>query len=514
MANNRSTSAVVAYAALTITMGSLVSTLSFAEMDKSISGAPDSIGKNAFLSALIKNHPLFVKEDLNNSIAIQNTAASNAGQEWNLELGSQHASQETLNAQSGPDEIEQNKVTASVGRQIWASGGFLSFNAAATQGDFTNVPCEPNPDPAAGPDIACIAQSANESVESELSVTYSQPLLRNFKGRQSRSATDVSKIMELSTDLQVAEAKEQFLLTMSNEYVDWASLAAQKQINQERLNLARDQRREMEKRYRKNLVEKVDLMRLQDSERNAKQQLLLISSQFKAKAARLAVLSKNSAIRQMSADFDFYNFPKLPALGDLSVPLKTNSRNVRLLDQNIKQLQRQLITIKDGVSPELSLDLRAGLKSETQDYDAGEIDDDGQDYSVGLNFKKALGNHGAKAELQKLSYEIDKLKFEKEQVQLDLEANLNDLYIQLDDMRSILDLNTKLISSARAKTKEELKLYRQGRSDLTNVIASRDQTQGARLVYAQNALSFHKLYLQFQALNDTLLSEVQNFNKN
>ena len=63
------------------------------------------------------------------------------------------------------------------------------------------------------------------------------------------------------------------------------------------------------------------------------------------------------------------------------------------------------------------------------------------------------------------------------------------------------------IESAKEKTKEELKLYDMGRSQLTFVIQSRDNEQNAKLTYAQNATNYHKLILNFSALTDTLLFE-------
>jgi outer membrane protein TolC len=69
----------------------------------------------------------------------------------------------------------------------------------------------------------------------------------------------------------------------------------------------------------------------------------------------------------------------------------------------------------------------------------------------------------------------------------------------------VLKLNQEQIESARQKTEEELKLYNQGRGDLTFVIQSRDNEENAKLTYAQNSIFYHKLILQYHALLDELL---------
>jgi hypothetical protein len=79
------------------------------------------------------------------------------------------------------------------------------------------------------------------------------------------------------------------------------------------------------------------------------------------------------------------------------------------------------------------------------------------------------------------------------------------LLIQLEDLEKVLDLNQKQIESAQEKTKEEIKLYNQGRSQLTFVIQSEDNEEAAWLTYAGNAYLYHSLILQYYALLDELL---------
>ncbi|MDH4032517.1 MAG: hypothetical protein OEV80_01815, partial [candidate division Zixibacteria bacterium] len=68
----------------------------------------------------------------------------------------------------------------------------------------------------------------------------------------------------------------------------------------------------------------------------------------------------------------------------------------------------------------------------------------------------------------------------------------------------VLKLNQEQILSARTKTDQEQKLYDQGRGQLTFVIQSRDSEQAAQLIFAANALTYHKLLLQYRALTDQL----------
>lgn len=243
----------------------------------------------------------------------------------------------------------------------------------------------------------------------------------------------------------------------------------------------------------------------------AEQQFLLSQSRFEAKTESLAHLSALPELLDKRPDFSLYDFPELPPLEQLVSESKKNTRNIRLLDLQQAQLQRQSESLKDETRPELNLDMRAAYKSESQDGLApgSPSSDQGKDYSVGLNFKKQLGVDSSKSELRKIEYQLDQVGLDKKYAQMQMEANIRNLYIQLQKMRKILSLNEDLVKAAQQTTEEENRVYLQGRSDLTKVISSRDQTQNAKLQYAQNAINYHKLYLQLNSLTDKLLKESQ-----
>ena len=54
-------------------------------------------------------------------------------------------------------------------------------------------------------------------------------------------------------------------------------------------------------------------------------------------------------------------------------------------------------------------------------------------------------------------------------------------------------------------TNKEVKMYNQGRSQMTFVIQSRDNEQNAKLTFVKNAVLYHKLILQYRATLDEIL---------
>ncbi|MCK4795869.1 MAG: TolC family protein, partial [Spirochaetes bacterium] len=133
---------------------------------------------------------------------------------------------------------------------------------------------------------------------------------------------------------------------------------------------------------------------------------------------------------------------------------------------------------------------------------------DNPSFTIGLNFKYPLGSKTSKADVKKTEKEILQLHSEKQNILLDLASSIKSLAIQIKEMEKILELNKSQIESAMERTSEELKVYRQGRGDMTFVIQSQDNEANARLTYLNNSVNYHKLVLQYKSILDQLLKSV------
>jgi SMC interacting uncharacterized protein involved in chromosome segregation len=127
------------------------------------------------------------------------------------------------------------------------------------------------------------------------------------------------------------------------------------------------------------------------------------------------------------------------------------------------------------------------------------------DMTVSLLFSTPLEKRTINGQIDKLDVEIKRIEEDMKSVETNLLSVMVNLLIQIVELEKVLELNQEQIKSAIEKTAEEIKLYNQGRSQLTFVIQSRDNEENAKLLYAQNASLYHTLLLQYQALLDELL---------
>ncbi len=348
-----------------------------------------------------------------------------------------------------------------------------------------------------------LPSGTSEAYTHVVGLSYTQPLLQNLGGKLDRLKYELSDYTVSFTEVQVLENQEAFILDLAMSFLGWVQIHEEIKIAEERYNLAKEQLEQVQKRHSANLVDKVDVLRGQDALRTAEQGLLQLNSLWRAKQAELAVITQTAELYKKSPVFDLYKLEELPGIEESVVGLKKQSRLLQTFDI----LKEQLVCSRDGLTeqkrPQLNLSFSGSLNGSDEEIGKS-LEISKPDASLLLEFSTPLGNRGIKASIEKVDLQIDKLQEEKRDIEITLEANLRNLLIRIVDMENILKLNQAQIESAGEKTSEELKMYNQGRGQLTFVIQSRDNEQNARLGYAGNAALYHTLLLQYHALIDEL----------
>jgi len=229
-----------------------------------------------------------------------------------------------------------------------------------------------------------------------------------------------------------------------------------------------------------------------------------LESQAKALQAELAELSQDQKIYNLRPEFDLYKVEELIPLENAVSQLRENSRILNSIRINLRKLEYARKGYEENIKPDLSLVAQFNTKRIDETFGKA-LEMDKPDALVGVQLSFPLDNLTSKSQVKTTNLQIAQLKKQLEEISLGLVSTLTNLHIQIVEMEKVLVLNQEQIESAREKTKEELKLYNQGRGSLTFVIQSRDSEQNAKLNYAQNALTYHKLLLQYHALMDQFL---------
>ncbi|MBN1211850.1 MAG: TolC family protein [candidate division Zixibacteria bacterium] len=466
-----------------------------------MSGTAQTITLDEFLQAVKTTHPLIGRESLTPEIEATNRARALSARNWSVSAEQSFVHTKPISTSPfSPTRVDEIGLRASFQRSLWSTGGRLSVGWQSNFSD-QNLPGISLPGDGGS---ATISTGLSRLYENSMSLNYTQPLLKNYGGKLDRLDYELTDYMVAAGRLQALENQEDFLLDLGNRFLDWVLLEEKKIIAEERLRLANDELDHTREKRKANLVDEVDVLRSEDAVRQARQNLVLLETQLKAKKAELAVLAGLSNLTDMTTDYDIYRQMELPSPAEAYELLKPQSRLLKTIDLQKQQLTRLRGGYTETSRPNLDLGLGVGLKGGDDDF-GNALELTKPDFTVLLSFTHQLGGNAAKADIARTDLQLRQLKLQYETVSLQLESTLHNRLVQLIELEKVLALNREQMESAAKKTAEELNLYEQGRGELTFVIQSQDNEQNARLIYAENAAGYHKLLLQYLALTDRLL---------
>lgn len=461
-----------------------------------------TITLDGFLELVQTNHPLFEKEALATQIKKQSRDAFLGGQDWRIASSPSFIHQKPIATNAFmPKSLEQLSAGASVEKAIWKTGGRLSMSWSS---DFTDQDIQD----IVIPGLVTIPAGPPKFYQNNILLVYTQPLFQNFRGELDRLGYEIGQYAVDMANVQAQENQEEFLLDMATRFIDWTLLTEQKIIAEERLNLTEQQLEQAERKRAANLVDEVDVLRSEDAVRIAEQGVVLLEAQWKAKQAELAVLSRSDAIYALDPEFNLYGRLDSLALQSAAERLRQQSRLLKLLALRRQQMERQQHGLQETIKPQLHLRAQLAARSGNSEFGSS-LGFDKSDAGISLQFSYPLGNRSAIAEAKRNRMQIQRHDLEVDEISLSLEAMLHNLILQVEGMDKVLTLNEKQIESAGKRTQEEIKLYNQGRGDLTFVIQSQDNEERARLTFAQNAATYQGLNLRLKALMDELIPSTE-----
>jgi len=453
---------------------------------------------DAFLASVKQNHPFFRQEGFNPEIERKAQEAFLGKEDW-VFSGQPYTQYEKT---ATTDPFMGSSVT-SFGAAAKLEKLFLHTGARFSLDWLYNYQMQKLPEEAKAFNIP------TNNFYQKLTARYSLPLLQNQNGTLDRLEYDLKGFDVNLSEIKILENKENFLLEASNKFIEWVIMNEQFNIASNELKLNEQQLAYTKRKFAANLVTKADVLGANDAVTNSRQTVQFLDGERKAIQAYLSVLTNSKKVLSSQPEYNLYELDRLQSADSLSSHLTANSRLLQVLFQQAKQLRRVNEGYQDSQKPQLYLNLSAGFQKNRTQF-SNTIVPNKPNASISLSFEVPLGNHTATANVEKSELQLLQLTEAINTTKIELDASLRQLVVQLQTMQSVLALNQEQINSAKARTLEERKLYRQGRGSLNFVLLSRTNEQNARFTYAQNAGKYHALLLQLKALTDHLLEEGNN----
>ena len=470
----------------------------------SISAAKgNTITLSAFVEQVRQKHPFFRGEALSKQVEQKRQEGFLGDKDWNLFAKPTYDNRDLpVRGFGSPDSVEAAQFEVGVERHIWKTGGRFKlaydyeFLDQTIQGATLSFPGT-NLINLAGPD---------EFFQNSVSVSYIQPILKNRGGNLDRLDYDLQGYTIKQADLQARENQEAFLLSLSTRFLNWVLLTEELKIAQRRRQLAEEELGQTQRKYNANMVEEVDVFRAKDAVIEATQGVKKTESSWEAVRADLAVQSCMPDLSTRNPEFDLYRRESLPDADKATDVLLRESRAIALLQARYEQLERERDGLLDLRKADLDLAVSGSLTDGAADSDNA-IGFDKPGATVALAYRYPLRNRAALAGVERATLELLQTNERLADLRLTLESGVRSLLAQIAALNPVLDLSNEQIQTAAHKTQGEVKLYEQGRNQLTFVIQSRDNEARAQLSHARNGAHYHELILQYRALMDELLSQ-------
>ncbi len=447
-----------------------------------------ALTKEEFIKRLQETHPFFKEQNLNAAIQQKNQRSYLGDTDWLLGLNASSLNshlEDSIESQNTTlESINQKSQGASVNRSFFSTGGDLTlgYQSTDTKTDLRNG-------------------ESSSLTKNEISIFYRQPLIRNFGGIVGRSDYDLAGYSVDITKLQSLEAKENFLLQQLFLFLDWALLEAEYKITNDRLNLIKKELAVTRRKYKASFSLKVDLITQETAESDLQLALLFKKSELADVREQLAALFQDkSFLNSETPEINIYSLD-FSVQENLENYLKKNSRVLKMIDYQKQQNQRKQKTYQNKKQIQLDLSLSAFQQDEKTDSTSGAA----SNYQIGLQFSLPLGNTQAKSQLVESSLQLQQLNYSYDSEFRNLLASLRGLEARFKILVDTLVLNTNQISLASQRTTEETRRYRLGHGSSALVLQAQDNEQSAKIGYAQIAVSYQKIALQYLALLDKLL---------
>ena len=482
---------------LTVTSGVLLGALSAGTVaaEEGVRRPVAEISMAAYFNTLREQHPIFQLAATRTQIEKEQRASYRGAEDWRLGADVGVSRFQAVQPGESPSQADQLALGIGVDRAIWQTGGRLALRWDNHQGQFDFPAWQ-----------AALFPLDDRAYAQAVSLSYVHPLLKNRGGSLDRSDYEAAEFVVEFTAVNAREQEEQFLLTAGLVFVDWALLTEQARILAQRIELSDRQIQRIRKKRAENLVDQVDLLRAEDSRRNSAQHLALTNARLNSQRNHLAELAGDSTLIRLSPDFDLYATQALPTDAAMRRFVSNDSRTAIAFALQQKELRRRELTAAEQTKGELSLILSVALKGGGESSDDS-LDLNREDASVGLRFSKPLGNRRARHQWQKAKLHLHEVALQRDRALRDMQSHAIAVLNELQSIHALLNLNRQQIDAAKQTTREEWRLYNQGRNDLATVILSQDREQLARFTYAQNAGRYQVLYLQLQSLLDALVLE-------
>jgi hypothetical protein len=347
------------------------------------------------------------------------------------------------------------------------------------------------------------------SYKNTLEIEYLQPLLNNTYVEQKKYSIIEQDFEKSIISLLIKEKQKQLYFQAAELFIYWLYLSEVREIIEERVDIAGDLYERVKQLYNSDLIDKIDIIRSEDSLRSA--ELLYSQSliQLAAVVKHLTLLTNLEISEETIPVFSIDEIPVVQVTDIFSI-IFNESTTTKIIDIKIKKIKEKIKYLEISKSLSSTMNIKGGISGKNPDF-LNSFTELRPDASVYLGFEVPLDNKYIDEEIKLIRIQIEELEENKKTYRLNLQARFDTIISYCESYKETFHFNKEFIQSAITKTREEIKIYNQGRGQLTFVLQSRDDEEKAKISYAENLYKARKSFLEYLFLFDNPLEKLNQY---
>ena len=398
-----------------------------------------------FIKSAIRNNPRYQISAREYLAALQKNKADHSIEDWNLIASGTYF--DSYPATSNPLTPKyQNVLGYSIGTEKYfvASGTGLKIEHGNTR---TRIEYPPE----FAPTLSSLGFSTEPYYISNLSVTITQPLLKNAFGTATRKGLEISDFALKLAEYKLQEDWEDFIRSLRDEYLNWQECHLLVEVQEKKLNRIKAQLALLKRQYSYGLSEDIDIVQtrqqeavyilmLEQSRMNCTGQLQKIIGLMGRKNAKTDGIIPEKVVKK---DINFGEEQALQYLNSKS--------NVKRAADLVVDMQKKSLDISgDAELMDVNLIMRANPNAyENQFSDSISKIGEHNDYSVTVRASRGLFNDQAEANKKKAQEQYEKSKAERDEILLNSQVGLSTLYSNLKYIETLIKLSETNFKLAR-----------------------------------------------------------------
>jgi outer membrane protein TolC len=460
-----------------------------------------------FIKTAVNHHPRYQISAKEYLIALEANRSARSLEDWNL-IASGLFQESTGSSASGFSPTYQKTLGYTVGLEK-----YIAQTGTAIKLEHSNSRIKADYPDFFDSDGSFFPQSPYYT--SSLSLSFSQPLLRNAFGLAVRNGLKISDSTLELAGVKLAEDWEDLITMLRDEYLTWQRCYLNVSVYRDKVKTVEDQLELVKKQLKYGLSEDVDLVQIElklqaynilleqakmACETQTRRMILLMSE---GKDAQKKIIPqefiKSSAVIQEEEAFSY---------------LAEDSNLKKSADILVSIQETDLETKIDAQKPDLNLMLEAKPNAYTHGFsDSLSHIGDYNQVILSLNASRPLANDKAEAEARAAEEEYKKALKERDDILLNAEIALSGLYTNLKYLSRMVELNEKSLALARRRFALEKNKFSQGRSSVFFILQAEDDVLLAENNLNETVFAREKVINEISSFTDRHLVEYKDLLK-